>query len=355
MRLLRIILIISNLLVLLLTIMAYLAPLISPKHVWFLQFAGMAYPFLLLFNVLFVVTWLLLRKRYFILSLVVILIGWSHVRHFVGFSFCSKKSSDRSIRILTYNVDNFSSLLTGAQEIRRKNAFEKFIKAEQPDIICLQESFITNTEYNHRIKHFPALAAYPWVFHPVEKGMVIFSKFPASKSSQIEIDGDNVNTANGANFADLQIRGKTVRLIITHLQSNSVRERADDVIEDKFRSTKTRRTALNVIRKIRNMSYFRSSQSEAIRDFIAKSPHPVVVAGDFNDTPQSYTYRQISTGLQDTFKEKGAGLGVTYGGNIPGLRIDYILADPAFEVLSCKIPKVPFSDHYPVIAEIAIP
>ncbi len=355
MRVLRNVLLLCNLAVLLLTLMAYLAPHVPPEKIWFLQFAGMAYPFLLLLNIAFAFVWLFLRKRYFIISLIVILLGWSHVTNFVGFSLISKIAPTSAIKILTYNVDNFSSLLKGSLRERRKDDFEKFITAEQPDIICLQESFITSAEYKNRINQFPALAAYPYIFHPEEKGIAIFSKFPAARSAKIIMKEDRVETANGANYADFQIRGKTMRLVITHLQSNSVRERTEDVIEDKFRSNTTRRTALNVIRKIRDMSYFRASQSESIRRFIQKSPHPVIIAGDFNDTPQSYTYNQISSGLKDAFAEKGCGLGVTYGGIIPGLRIDYILVDPSLEVLSCKIPKVPFSDHYPVVAEIAFP
>ena len=354
MHILRIVLLVCNLMLLLLTMMAYIAPLVSPRQVWFLQFAGMAYPFLLLFNLLFVVIWLLLKTRYLLFSLFLIIVGWSHVLNFVGFSLSNEKSSPGSIKLLTYNVDNFSNLLTSVQRQRTRIAFEKFIKAENPDIICLQESFVSTAEYNNKIKQFAALAAYPWVFHPAEKGIVIFSKFPAAKSAKIDLAGDKINSANGAIYADLLIKGKTVRCIVTHLQSNSVRERADDVIEDKFRSNQTRRTALGVIRKIRNVSYLRAEQSETLRKFIESSPYPVVVAGDFNDTPLSYTYRQISKGLVDTFRDKGQGLGVTYAGSIPGLRIDYILVDPNFEVHSSKIHDVPFSDHLPVSAEISI-
>ncbi|MFZ4544397.1 MAG: endonuclease/exonuclease/phosphatase family protein [Saprospiraceae bacterium] len=348
----RSILLSSNLFIVGLTLLAYLSPMVKPQNFWVLQFVGMSYPFLLLFNVFFVVGWLLFRKRYFLISLSTILIGWSHFNNFIGFSFPEKSRSSKSLKVLTYNIDNFTHFQKGTEQTKRIAAFEKFIRSEDPDIICFQESFITTAEYSSRIKKFPVLAEYRYIFHPVEKGMVIFSKFPATKTAKINMKEDRVETANGANYADVQIHGEIFRLLITHLQSNSVRERTADVIEDHFRSEETRQTALAVIKKIRDMSYFRAAQSEAIHAFIKQSPYPVIVAGDFNDTPQSYTYSQISNGLQDAFARKGSGLGITYGGIIPGLRIDYILVDPKFKIISYKIPKVSFSDHYPVLAEI---
>ena len=56
-----------------------------------------------------------------------------------------------------------------------------------------------------------------------------------------------------------------------------------------------------------------------------ESPHPVVICGDFNDTPVSYTYATISDELVDTFRDSGGlGIGSTYLGAFPSFRIDYI-------------------------------
>ena len=81
---------------------------------------------------------------------------------------------------------------------------------------------------------------------------------------------------------------------------------------------------------------------------------PVIVCGDFNETPQSYVYKTISKDLNDTFREKGSGIGSTYAGKIPALRIDYILSDKKFRVLSNRILKKAYSDHYPVLSAISI-
>ena len=257
---------------------------------------------------------------------------------------------------MTFNIDNFAYFHEKENSVKHIAELEKFIKKENPDIICLQEAFITSAEYNTRLKKFPCLAAYPYIIHPVEKAIVILSKFAPLQQGKILLSEDKIETANGANFADLNINNKPIRLIITHLQSNSVRERTAGIVDTPtLRDEETQSTIKDIIRRVRDMSYFRAKQAEGIKEFIKHSPYPIIVAGDFNDTPQSYTYAQISSGLQDAFAKKGFGLGVTYGGIIPALRIDYILASPKLEILSHRILKKPFSDHYPVIAEIGIP
>jgi endonuclease/exonuclease/phosphatase family metal-dependent hydrolase len=39
----------------------------------------------------------------------------------------------------------------------------------------------------------------------------------------------------------------------------------------------------------------------------------------------------------------------------PTLRIDYIMADPGFEVIHYKRFVVPYSDHYPIMTDLKLP
>jgi endonuclease/exonuclease/phosphatase family metal-dependent hydrolase len=94
----------------------------------------------------------------------------------------------------------------------------------------------------------------------------------------------------------------------------------------------------------------RAQQSEELKTYINKSPYPVIVAGDFNDTPVSYSYTKIRKGLKDSFVNSGYGAGFTYKGKYPANRIDYILYDNALENRYFEIIKAKYSDHYPVAA-----
>jgi endonuclease/exonuclease/phosphatase family metal-dependent hydrolase len=94
----------------------------------------------------------------------------------------------------------------------------------------------------------------------------------------------------------------------------------------------------------------RSLQAQIVKDHINSSKYPVIVAGDFNDTPVSYSYRKIRRGLNDSFVTSGYGAGFTYKGNYPPNRIDYILYDNSLVSSHFDILKVKYSDHYPIIA-----
>ncbi len=94
----------------------------------------------------------------------------------------------------------------------------------------------------------------------------------------------------------------------------------------------------------------RSKQSQVVKNHINKSPFPVIVTGDFNDTPVSYSYRKIRKGLYDSFVQSGYGAGFTYKGNYPPNRIDYILYDNVLASTNFEIIKLRYSDHYPIIS-----
>ena len=111
----------------------------------------------------------------------------------------------------------------------------------------------------------------------------------------------------------------------------------------------------NILRKMKNANYLRALQILEVKKEIRKSPHPVVLCGDFNDTPNSFAYQQINRMLQDAFLEKGEGLGRTFLKLSPTLRIDYIFAAPELKVTAFEILKPHMSDHNGIEAAFSIP
>ena len=104
----------------------------------------------------------------------------------------------------------------------------------------------------------------------------------------------------------------------------------------------------NLIRRLKNAFKKRANQADIISAHIAHCHYPVIVCGDFNDTPDSYAYKTISKGLKDAYCESGKGIGSTYNGKIPFLRIDFILHSPKFNAYNFKVNKDDLSDHFPV-------
>jgi endonuclease/exonuclease/phosphatase family metal-dependent hydrolase len=109
-----------------------------------------------------------------------------------------------------------------------------------------------------------------------------------------------------------------------------------------------------IIGRLKRAFISRAPQAETVAAHISESPYPVILAGDFNDTPASYVYRLLSRNLVDAYRS-GRGLGSTYTRSIPGFRIDYILHSPHFESFNYLRGDQKYSDHYPVRTMLHLP
>lgn len=334
----------GNVLLILATFLAYLSPYINPEQFWVPSFIGLAYPFLLFAHLLFIVFWLMVKNRYFLFSLGCIILGWSHFTGFVGLNLVADTSDDTTIHVMSYNVFRLKKVRKKGEEVfdQELGNFSKALQKEgKPTIFCTQETVRPNQVQEKM--------GYPHFYK--DKGVTIFTDYPILERGAIEFD----NPINSCAWVDLKVKNKTIRVYNVHFKSNRISSTADKLVEKgNLQEKKTWLDIGSILRNVRAANFVRVKQAEKVAAHIASSPHPVIVCGDFNDTPQSYIYNLVSTGLQDTFKKKGFGLGTTYAGSIPALRIDFILADPKMKVLDYQIVDEDYSDHYPITSLISI-
>lgn len=328
----------------LVTFIAYLTPYINPETFSWVNVLGTIYPWLLLANLLFAGFWIFVKNRYFLFSLACIILGWNHLTNFIGTSFSSPPAKAATVNILTFNTSGFSFLAGGSKEEHLKNVadFTKFInKNGRIDILCIQEvSSLAAQEVNDKLD-FKYIHKIPYL------GTSILSRYPIVQSGEIEF----TTKTNSCVWADIQINNKTVRVYSLHLKSNQVSTETEYIInKGDINEKKTWADIKGVFGKFRYTSKIRVQQAQKVKAHIDKSPHPVILCGDFNETPLSYVYRMLSENLNDSFQKKGLGIGTTYAGSIPALRIDYILSDPGIKILDFKIFKEQHSDHFPIFA-----
>lgn len=333
-------------------VLSYLSMYVNPAEAWFMTIFG------LLFIVFFVVNLVLLlwairrRSGSFVIPLLALLPSVFLIGRSIQFSGRDEVSED-AVTLIDYNVGKFTMhpehAHIGSDEACADSVFNYLLRSDA-DIICLQEfhtqrgvdvrKYLTQRMPGYEIEYYAHISGHG------AYGNVILSRFPVVSRGKFDFD----ESTNQAVYADLDIRGKVIRVYNCHFESYSLSlprlvkaltSREDGKVqeaEEKMRSSITRRP----------------QQVGEVLDDIRNSPVESIVTGDFNDTPMSYTYQQMQKGKKDTFIEAGKGLGGTYTGLWPFIRIDYVLLPENCETLFHKVERKRFSDHYPIVTRLKI-
>ncbi len=350
-----------NIVAAILLLLSYLSVFVSPQHFWPLAIFGLLYPYLFIINVLFVFFWAFVLRKKFLLSLIVVLLGgaflFRNIQFPLPFAKNDKAKEAPSFKVMSFNVRLFNLY----KWIKLDNAgaeISKYVKAESPDIICFQEFYTKErgslTEANLFRKLSPA--KYKHIRYTLRKpgvsnfGIATFSRFPIINTGEIKFS----NTFNQCIYTDIKVGKDTIRLYNLHLQSYRLRKENYEFLDSlKFAyNAKQVKGLKNFTYRVKTAYIKRSMQADTVAAHILASPYPVIVCGDLNDSPVSYTYQKISSGLKDAFIESGTGIGSTYLSRFPSFRIDYILHSPKLQAFDYTIPKIGLSDHYPVVCKI---
>lgn len=324
-----------NTLVALMLLLSYLLPYVAPKTFAFLSVLSLAVPLLIILNALFVLYWFLKTKRQLLLSVFVLLLGYSHVSALYKFSSSKNVENKNNLSIMNYNVRLFN-LYNWIPEEHTEQCIVNLIKEAQPDIISFQEYHPHNdvdlSFYKYKYEKLSGTR--------VKYGQAIFSQYPIIDSGSIEFP----NTANNAIYADVVKGDDTIRIYNVHLQSL----RIDDIDNLKTEDSE------KLIKRVGETFEMQQLQTELFVKHKVESPYKMVVCGDFNNTAHSYVYKEIKGDLVDTFREAGNGFGRTFDFKYFPVRIDFILADKEFSINSFKTFEEQFSDHYPILTKVSL-
>ena len=215
----RKIILILNVLIAFLLLLAYLSVYISPVF----AFVALAYPFLLVTNLAFILFWAFFRKWYLVLSLLVVLLGWNALKSSVQFHFNNNAPDEaNTIAVLTYNVRLFNHYQWDKDTVVWQRIVD-YIHGQDPDIVCFQE-FITLPNTHHDLQNLKQMMqplGYSHVYYTdrvsrkLNFGMATFSRYPIVRKQMIDFE----ESLNGSICSDVVIRDDTIRVFNCHLQS----------------------------------------------------------------------------------------------------------------------------------------
>ncbi|MFA6769787.1 MAG: endonuclease/exonuclease/phosphatase family protein [Bacteroidales bacterium] len=319
---------------LILSILINKADLINPQDTLWLQYASTLAPFIVIFHISLIIYWLFHKRIWFLIPLLAISINHKYITAIFGINL-SASSNDSSINltVCSYNVNYFNHS-NGIKAL----AIARLMQDKGVDILAMQKfEAVAHYNLNEIIDEFDSMkynAIYTSNNNSI--GMAIFSKYPILRSSQIKFP----NTGNSFMWADLLIEKDTVRVINNHLQTTG------------FYFSYPR--GLKYMLKEAGENFLmRANQAKIVRSIIDTTIYPVIVCGDFNDTPHGYVYSTIKgNNLSDSFIEKGVGLGGTYWRTFNLMRIDMVLVSNHFKIISHKIINSKLSNHKPIFCEL---
>ncbi len=346
-----------NVMILLIFFISSYSDRISPKFSVFFSYLGMIFPIIFIVTILWLAILLVARKwKWCIAYGLTILICWGAISTYFPIHLKTKNIPEDCIKLLTYNVMKFEH--ERPHSSKKPNPILRYIANSKADIVCIQEyaslesrNHLTENDIKTALKGYPHSKVLKLKQSGRKEvvGMAIFSKFPILSFKEIPFK----SIYNGAFMVELNINGKKTTLINNHLESNklSLEERNEYYgLTKEFDSQKFDNLKTKITKRLTPAMKERAEQASIVSEYIKNNTNPyIIVCGDFNDTPISYSRHKIKGDLKDAFVDTGRGLGISYNSYRFLFRIDYILHSKNIKAYNCTVDKsIRNSDHYPV-------
>lgn len=362
--------------VLLLFLLASFTMFVHPGTWWPSGFLALIHPFLFLLIIVLTFLSIAIRFSYIWYGLVVLLLSFPSISNTlplsVGHSFQLYKEAG-SIRVMSWNIRRFTPYYLNYFDPGKNNVdgILEEIRRYDPDVLCLQE-FYTSKRPKERMKEKIRSMGYPYMAfarlrhfseRSIEDGNIIFSKYPILRWHGFEEASRMSQGWDEPVFADMLIGNDTIRVGAFHMESYGFVQRDyEDLAKIRYQQDEDLRASRHIFGKMRYAFQRRGKQADLIGGQVRTAAFPLILCGDLNDVPASYTYRTVRGELNDAFLEKGAGLGKTFVSGrsrvltwLPTLRIDYIFADRRLLVRQFTRTTGGLSDHRGLIADIELP
>ena len=337
--------------------LSVLSSFVNPeKFVWIAYF-GLVFWVIFFYNVIVFTLLLLLWSRYMKIALLALIIAIPGI--FKSFS-TGKSQGDGELRVMTYNVHYFEDV-TGEGRSKEEivDGLAELVHQQQVDVLCIQEfREFKKISRQDIVDQLGERFELPYNYYQKKKRFganVIYSRYPIIPIAEGEPFYENNDYGAIVTQIDAGEKG-SFYIACCHLTSFQISNDELKVLsEPNTNKEEVRQTGKTILTKMDTAYRKRSNE---VSQLLADMPHDgrnFLVCGDMNDTPLSYTYQRIKhAGFTDSFVKVGRGIGYTYAGKLPWLRIDYIWCTEKVQPKSFQRLKYKGSDHYPIVMSFSI-
>ncbi len=348
---------ILSIILFLLTLLSAFGGRINPDYVTFPSIFTLALPYFAIATMIVTAAWLAAGR--FItagLGVLTLVAAWAPVSTAFPMHFSSDPTNPkRTFSLLTYNIVHGWDQQKSEDEVEVNRSFE-YVLNSGADIVGLQELYsVDETE----IPNFtPALKDSLYKRYPYRAGtglteLKVLSRYPVRLIKEYHpVEGGQCRFA----LYEVQLPWGKLSWINMHMNSYELTNQERHVVKDMISVKGTKEGVEEMkgdIRKKLTASFKeRAIHARQIEKVLEGITGPIIVSGDFNDVPESYSYRILrGAGLRDAYVDTSFGPLITYNRYGFWFHLDQVFYRGDIKPLRFSKGTIKSSDHYPLKIE----
>ncbi len=328
---------------------------LNPTDHPMLSIIGMTFPFFLLVNLAFLFLWLTFKWTRIWVPILGFVFAYVPISIYMPFH-PSQDLPEGAVKLISYNVCSYGG------NYKYEEGFEKvrdYLRDQSADIVCLQEDADTWRRYVMREyrKVFPYNDTIIITNNELTLNAVgIHTRFPIVKRERIFYN----SRTNGSAAWWLKVGKDTLIVVNNHFESCHLntedRKQYRHILKGEIPRDSIRSESKVLLVKLADATAKRASQIRTVKKYVEEhSNYPVIVCGDFNDNPISYSCQMMREDMTDCFAATGKGIGLSYNQKAFSFRIDHIFCSKDIQPYNCQIDsEMDASDHNPILCWLKI-
>lgn len=325
---------------------------LDPTRFPLISVCGLAFPAFAVTTVAFLLFWAFLRPRYMVISVIGLLLSIDLMMDYIPVN-TPKEHPEDALKVLSYNI-----LATNPNNVPEgeDNEILDYIISSGADIVCLQEYPPAESTFHEQWKQLHEKYPYSDTLSKDNKNTIaVLSRYPLKDKQRIEFE----SAGNLAGAFHTTVKGKDITIINCHLETVGLTSDEKDnfhrIVKGNSSRSEVKTESKLLAHKIADSMAKRAPQARAVAEYIHEhKDENIILCGDFNDHPLSYTHRKIASELTDCYRKAGYLPGYSFSYASMYVRIDNIMCSETFTPYECKVDKsVSLSDHYPIFCYLA--